>query len=117
MYEPFSYFMSKKKFKLSTENIKDLITPIGACYASDRITVDGLLVKYMYREEPRFDVDSGWRFFSGTETQDYINNPDNLMIYDVNTIANYDSSIIPYLGMPIGSELERSVENKFIIIN
>jgi hypothetical protein len=29
------------------------------------------------------------------------------MIYNVNTIANYDKAIIPYLDHPIGTELER----------
>ena len=32
------------------------------------------------------------------ESQEYVNNPDNIGIYDVNTIANYDCSIIPYLN-------------------
>jgi hypothetical protein len=108
--------MTVKKFGITADNIKNLIKPIGACYASDKITVDGLPVRYMYRDQPQFDVDSGWRFFSGTETQEYIDNPDNLMIYDVNTIVNYDQSVIPYLDMPIGSELERSINEKFIVI-
>ena len=39
------------------------------------------------------------------------------MIYNVNTIANYDRAIIPYLDLPFGTELER-IENtdKFEII-
>lgn len=75
--------------------------------ATDKTTVDGLKVIYMYREESDFEHDSGWRFFSGTEDQDYVDDPDNIMIYDVNTIANYDRAIIPYLNLPIGTELER----------
>jgi len=80
---------------------------MGGCLATDKITVDGLKVIYMYREESDFDEDSGWRFFSGTEDQDYVDDPDNTMIYDVNTIANYDTAIIPYLNLPNGTELER----------
>lgn len=75
--------------------------------ATDKITVDGLQVIYMYREESDFHLDSGWRFFSGTETQEYVDDPNNTMIYDVNTIANYDKAIIPYLNLPLGVELER----------
>jgi len=41
----------------------------------------------LYREEPRHDADSGWVFTAGTESQEYMDNPDNLAIYDVNTIA------------------------------
>jgi hypothetical protein len=112
-----SLFMGNKEFRIPKENIRNLIEPIGACYASDKITVDGLPVKYMYREAPIFDADSGWRFFSGTETQDYVDNPSNLMVFDVNTIANYDSSVIPYLSMPVGAELERLSGNEFVVIN
>lgn len=99
--------MPTKNFKLKAEEIIQLITPMGACYATDKITVDGMKVGYMYREEADQDIDSSWRFFSGTEDQAYVDDPNNTMIYDVNTIANYDSSIIPYLDLPPGTELER----------
>jgi hypothetical protein len=108
--------MSEKKFKLTKEQLKPLINSMVSGFASDKITVEGLLVGYMYREEPGFDADSGWRFFSGTEDQDYVDNPDNLMIYDVNTIANYDPAIIPYLHLEIGTELERNSNNLFKLI-
>lgn len=61
----------------------------------------------MVREEPNNDKDSGWQFFSGTEDQNYIDDPNNSGIYDVSTITNYDKAIIPYLKFPIGTQLER----------
>jgi hypothetical protein len=61
------------------------------------ITVDGMPVRYMYREKPDNDLDSGWRFFAGSETDEYVEIPENCGIYDVNTIANYDPDIIPHL--------------------
>ena len=85
-----------KKYKLSAEQIIDLATGLGACLATDKITVEGELVDYMYREEPIFEADNGWRFFSGTEDQEYVDDPNNSAFYDVNTIANYDNAIIPY---------------------
>lgn len=99
-----------KIFKLKTEDIKPLIEPMGSCLASDKITVEGLPVGYMYREEPEEENDSGWRFLSGTEDQDYIDDPNNSMIFEINTMANYDTAIIPYLKSRIGAEWER-VEN------
>ena len=96
-----------KIFKLKPEQFTQLIAPMGACLATDKITVDGELVDYMYREEPSNEVDSGWRFFSETDDQEYVDDPNNIMIYDVNTIANYDPAIIPYLHLPLGVELER----------
>lgn len=99
--------MASKKFKLSPEQIIQLIEPMGGCIATDKITVDGELVDYMVRNEPHNDLDSGWIFYSGTEDQDYIDDSNNSAVYDVNTIANYDKAIIPYLDLPVGTELER----------
>ena len=109
--------MTKKNFKISKDKIKEIIIPIGSCIASDKITVEGLPVGYMYREKPNFNTDSGWRFFSATESQEYMDNAENLMIYDVNTIANYDAVIVPYLQLAIGIELERKPNNVFHEIN
>ena len=104
---PFKNCEVKKNFKIKAEDIRKIIPSMGGCIATDKITVEGLKVSYMYREESDFEADSGWRIFSGTETQDYVDNSSNTEIYDLNTIANYDPSIIPYLNSPFGTELER----------
>jgi hypothetical protein len=98
---------TQKQFKLRKEDIKPMIPAMGSCLATDHITVDGLPVGYMYREAPDNDVDSGWRFFSGRESQEYVDDASRISIYDVNTIANYDPAIIPYLESPEGAQLER----------
>lgn len=87
-----------KRFKIPSENIEDIVADMGGCFASDKIMVDGEPVGYIYREEPEDDWDSGWRFLSGTESDEYVNNPDVVGIYKVNTVANYDQSILPFLG-------------------
>ena len=94
-------------FKLKPEEIKEMISSMGYCYASNRITIEGMKVGYMYREIPETSMDSGLRFFSGTESQEEIDNPNNIGIYDVNTIANYDASIIPYLNAELDTAFER----------
>ena len=96
-----------KKFALGKEQIKPLAVGFGGCIASDRILVDGRKVGYMYRQEPVDDVDSGWCFLSGDESDEYMANNANHGIYDVNTIANYDPEVIAYLDEPTGSAFER----------
>jgi len=96
-----------KKFFLAGDAIKPLATGHGACVASDMITVEGRKVAFMYREDPDEDVDSGWRFVSGLESDEYMDDPDNHGLYDVNTIANYDPDIIEFLDAPVGSAFER----------
>ncbi len=109
--------MAEKNFKIKADKFVDLVPKMGTCFATDKITVEGMKVGYMYREESEEEMDSGWRFFSGTEDQEYVDDSNNTMIYNVNTIANYDRAIIPYLILPYGTELER-IENsdKFQII-
>ena len=97
----------KKHFALASYEIKPLAEGRGACFASDMITVDGRKVGYMYRDEPDNDIDSGWRFFAGIESEEYTEDADNHGIYDVNTIANYDRDIIPLLDAPAGSAFMR----------
>ncbi len=75
--------MTEKIFKLQLDQFVDLVTEIGGCFATDKITVDGMKVGRMYREEPNKEDkkwDSGWRFFSGTEDQEYVDNANNTMI-------------------------------------
>lgn len=106
--------MAKKPFKLRPDQIHTLVTGYGSCIATDRITVDGLSVGYMYREAPRDPDDSGWCFFAGDEPQEYVDNSDNLTIYNVNTIANYDREIIPFLDKPVGTAWTRDASGKFV---
>ncbi|MDR3678571.1 MAG: DUF2185 domain-containing protein [Flavipsychrobacter sp.] len=106
----------EKQYKIINREILDLIAPIGGCITTDKITVDGMPVNYMYRGLPYNDTDSGWRFFSGTEDQDYLNDLTHSAVYDVNTIANYDQSIIPYLYSPTGTILERNKQGTFDIV-
>ncbi len=102
---------STKQFIFNENNIKDLVHGMGYSICSNKITINGEKVGFMYREEPMDDEDSGWRFLSGTESQEYADNPENSKVFGVNTIANHDPAIIPYLKMPEGTELER-VEGK-----
>ncbi|HQR42937.1 MAG TPA: DUF2185 domain-containing protein [Gemmatales bacterium] len=97
----------QKNYKLQADQIKPLAEGYGACFATDFITVQGQKIGYMYREEPDEEDDSGWRFMAGHETQDYMDDVQNIDLYDVNTIANYDPDIIPFLEAPYETAFER----------
>ncbi|MCU0973796.1 MAG: DUF2185 domain-containing protein [Burkholderiales bacterium] len=70
----------------------------------------GYTVRFMCRETPENETDSGWRFFSGYEDDAYTSNADNHGIYDVNTIANYDASIISLLDSQGASAFEKALD-------
>lgn len=98
-----------KIFKIKPEDLKQIIKDERGCLATDKITVEGMKVGFMYRDRPDEDIenDSGWRFFSGTEEQDWVDDINNSEILSINTIANYDPAILPYLKSKVGSEWER----------
>jgi hypothetical protein len=96
-----------KRFKLAADLIQRLVPGSLGCIASDKITVGGEPVAYMIREQPSRPELSGWVFMSGTESQAYTDDPKNFEVYALNTIANYDRDIIPFLHAPPGSSFER----------
>lgn len=105
--------------KIKIEKLIDWDESNGeGCIVSDKITKEGFKVGYMYREEPsNNNPDSGWRFTSGNEDGEYMNNPSNHHIFAINTICNYDRDIIPYLKSKVGSAYIRVSSNKFEIDN
>jgi len=104
------YGQRKKDYALAA---KDMISMIPgwdggqSCIATDRITVDGTKVGYMYREEPDNEGDSGWRFLAGDEDEAYMDNAENSGIYGLNTICNHDPDIIDFLYAKNGSRFQR----------
>ncbi|MCI8921963.1 MAG: DUF2185 domain-containing protein [Acutalibacter sp.] len=74
-------------------------------------------VRYMYHEETTDPQDSGWCFFCGDEDDEYANDPDNIAIYDINTILEIDKSILPYLNCSTGIALEREDENAAFVVS
>lgn len=106
--------MSDKKYKLNAQDIKKMIDIDLGCLATDRITVEGCLIGWMYREKPSQSFpDTGWRFFSGDETEEYLSDSQNIGIYKINTICNYDAKIIPYLDLPYDTKLYRKEDGTF----
>ena len=83
-----------------------------------KMLVDGKRkVRYMYREEASNPQDSGWRFFCGDEDDEYANDPDNIGIYDVNTILDIDKTVLPYLDSTVGVAFEREDESAAFTVN
>ena len=107
----------EKEYRLWPSEMKlylpDWEGPNG-CFVTDRIAVDGCPVGWCYREQPTEGrPDSGWRFFSGEEDNDYVNDIDHTDVYDLNTICNYDPDILPLLTAPVGTAYMRGPDGKF----
>jgi len=81
---------------------------IGGVMASKMITEEHKKPIFMYREKRYSPNDSGWRIYSGLESEEYSNNPDNFGFYNPSTILAVDSSIAELLLKGgVGSVFER----------
>jgi hypothetical protein len=85
-----------------------LVPPMGAVFASRLVGDEGRQVCFLYREVPDHESDSGWRIFSGEEDQAFVDDPDNIKIYDADTIARIDPDIVPLLVEPAPCAFERA---------
>lgn len=81
--------------------------PIGALMVSKMVAVEKRKPLFMYREKRSNPADSGWRIFSGFETEEYSDNPDNPGIYSPTTILKIDPSIASLLLKGTGAVFER----------
>lgn len=88
----------------------------GTCLATKAIMEEGAEVGYMFREASDFEDDTGWRFFTGDESLDFIDQDDNIGMYKIADVVKQDSSIEKYLNSSIGTELERTTGSKEFVI-
>lgn len=89
----------------------DNFPPIGGLMVSKMVVDDGIKPGFMYREKRTRPEDSGWRIFTGLETEEYSDNPDNIGIYNPSTILSIDPSIESILLKGVGSVYERTEDN------
>ncbi len=90
---------------------------LGYIIASNQVTREGKPIGYLYREEPDNENDSGWRVFSGDETQEYVDDPTNLAMFNASTIVELDPSVIHLLATPAPAAYERNAAGDFIAID
>lgn len=90
-----------------------LSTALGRCIATKAVSEEGNPVGFMYRESPVFENDSGWRFFTGDETDEYTDNPDNFTVYSVSDITKTNPAVSEFINHPEGSAWELDDNGEF----
>jgi hypothetical protein len=80
--------------------------------ASELCFSEGECVRFMYREEPDNDDDSGWRLFSGKESDDYANDPKNIRLPNVGYLVDWDPTLLSPLKNGVGAVFERTEKNQ-----
>lgn len=115
IWRKYAWYKEKQYFPNLKEK-EELVKEQLGCYVTDRISIDGCEVKYMERQpqNPKY-ADSGWKFLAGDETGEYLSHGINIGVFDLNTIANYDKSIIPFLDSPVGTVYAKNEDGMWVL--
>ena len=106
-----------KNFKIPREQLKRFVRNRGLCIATDTVLVDGIPVSIIYRVMPSSLYDSGWRFFSGTESDEYLSDSRLNGVYDLNTVVNYCPDTLALLDAPPYSAFRRDDNGEWVNIS
>jgi hypothetical protein len=84
---------------------KELDEFFKLCLVTESI-LNGDKVGLLQRFEPNNEKDSGWCFSGDFDTQEYLDNSDNIKIVSLGVLLNIDDSFLHLLEYPIGASFE-----------
>ncbi len=87
---------------------------IKRCFVTNNILYEGQPVGYLYREEPDHEDDSGWRFTTGTETDEYMDDADNTSCVSLGAVLREDDSFLDLLERKAGVAFIKDEEGHFV---
>ena len=60
-------------------------------------------------------ADNGWRALGDTDTEEYINIPDNNLVVDFDRLVEIEPAVLAIYDMPVGTDLEFDQQRKVFI--
>jgi len=104
-------FLSLKE---AHEHMRKLKNMLGkTAIVSKKVREEGWKIGYGMREEPTRESDSGWFFGAGNETDEYINNPNNLELWTVHSVLTTEKALNEFITAPYGTAIVRVSSEKF----
>ncbi|MEL7122813.1 MAG: DUF2185 domain-containing protein [Bacteroidota bacterium] len=95
---------------------------INRCFVTSKVLYEYKEVNYLYIDESieidedKHYEDSGWRIFVGDETDEYVNDPENIHFVSLGAVLKRDDSFIHLLEAPIGATYERDENGVFVMV-
>jgi hypothetical protein len=106
--------LARVRVELDTEKRRSVMRRVWlrALYAvaTRKIVDEREPIRFTERLEPHNENDSGWLFSSGTESQDYMDDPKNLVIVPLQRLLASDPQIDATLDAPVGARFRREDE-------
>ena len=97
--------------------MKKYVENAGSCIVTKSLLNGETNFRWLFREEPLDNIDTGWLAFGDSDNDDYVNDPKNLSVVDLNTLINIEPTILNVYEMPVGTDLifiEEDGEKYFI---
>ena len=85
--------------------MKKYVENAGSCIVTKSILNGETKFRWLFREEPLNNIDTGWMAFGDSDNDNYVNDPKNLTVVDLNTLINIEPTILNVYEMPIGTDL------------
>ena len=85
--------------------MKKYVENAASCIVTKSILNGETKFRWLFREEPLNNIDTGWMAFGDSDNDDYVNDPKNLTVVDLNTLINIEPTILNVYEMPIGTDL------------
>lgn len=97
--------------------MKKYVENAASCIVTKSILNGETKFRWLFREEPLNNIDTGWMAFGDSDNDEYVNDPKNLSVVDLNTLINIEPTILNVYEMPVGTDLifiEEDGEKYFI---
>ncbi|MBE5846005.1 MAG: DUF2185 domain-containing protein [Butyrivibrio sp.] len=90
---------------------------MGGSIASRNILENKGCLKWCVREQSVNEIDNGWRFLSDADTDEYLQDPSNMVVCDWGTLFEIEPAISLIFDMPVGTDLTLEYEDgrKFFV--
>ncbi|QBF84274.1 DUF2185 domain-containing protein [Shewanella maritima] len=89
---------------------------IKRCFVTNNVLYEGEPVGYLYREAPDDETDSGWRLSTGLESEEYMDDADNISYVSLGAVLRVDDSFVDILDSDIGVEFGLDESGKLVVI-
>ena len=106
----------KKTEEKETEEKETLKTHnLGGCIITKSLDDGTSKLKWIFREESVNPVDNGWRALGDTDTEEYINVPENNLVVDFDRLVEIEPAVLAIYDMPVGTDMEFDSQRKVFI--
>lgn len=103
------------KFKKTEEKEPLKTHNLGGCIITKSLDDGTSKLKWIFREESVNPVDNGWRALGDTDTEEYINVPENNLVVDFDRLVEIEPAVLAIYDMPVGTDMEFDSQRKVFI--